>query len=54
MLKVYIWGTGKFVKKYMQTGEISEEQLLGFIQTTKDIKEFMGKKVYEPQEIIDT
>lgn len=54
MLKVYIWGTGKFAKKYMETGEVSEEQLLGFIQTTKDTDKFMGKTVYEPQEIVNT
>lgn len=53
-MDIYIWGTGKIAKRYMQIGEITDAQLLGFIQTGHTIDTFMGKKVYSPEEIIDT
>lgn len=50
-MKVYIWGTGKMAADYINRKEISTEDILGFIESRKTKNMFMGKKVYEPQEI---
>ena len=53
-MRVYIWGTGTIAINYLQSNEIERGELLGFIQTQKTTSEFWGKKVFEPQDIIDT
>lgn len=50
-MKVYIWGTGKIASKYLKQGELGMGNILGFIETKKNKNHFMGKNVYEPQEI---
>lgn len=49
--RVYIWGTGTVTVQYLDTGELNEENLLGFIESRRTKDCFYGKKVYEPQEI---
>lgn len=53
-MKVYIWGTGTIAINYWNRGEIKQEDLIGFIETKKSKDKFCGKKVFEPQEIINT
>lgn len=51
-INIYIWGTGQKTKEYLSKGEITDGQLLGFIQSMKTQEMFCGKRVYEPQEIV--
>lgn len=50
-MKVFIWGTGAMASDYLSKQEITDEDLLGFIETRKTKDYFEGKKVFEPQEI---
>lgn len=49
--RVYIWGTGAAALSYINTGELGEENILGFIESKKSKQYFFSKRVYEPQEI---
>ena len=51
--KVYIWGTGKIAKQYIQCNEISQESVIGFIETEKSKDYFWNKPVFTPNEILD-
>ena len=51
--RVFIWGTGNVAKRYIDTKEVDDEALLGFIESHKTKNNFLGKKVYEPHEIRD-
>lgn len=51
-MNIYIWGTGQKAKEYLLKGEITDEQLLGFIQSKKTEEMFCGKRVFEPQEVV--
>lgn len=51
--KVYIWGAGRIAARYMNMQELSEEQVIGFIESHKTREAFWGKPVYEPKEIRD-
>lgn len=53
-MKIYIWGTGTIAINYLKRNEIQAEELLGFIQTEKTKSVFLDKRVFEPQEIVDT
>lgn len=50
-MKLYIWGTGTMAEDYLKKREIVLDDILGFIESKKTKKNFMGKKVYDPQEI---
>lgn len=50
-MKVYIWGTGVMASEYVKKQEIAFDDILGFIESKKTRDIFVGKKVYEPQEI---
>lgn len=50
-INIYIWGTGQKAKEYLSKGEISDCQLLGFIQSRKTEEMFCGKKVFELDEV---
>lgn len=47
--KVYIWGTGYNASKVLKNG--INAQILGFIQSHRDMDTFEGYKVYVPDEI---
>lgn len=49
MKKLLIWGTGNFARKFLNNGYQGE--IIGFIETQKSIDTFMGKPVYDSQEI---
>lgn len=51
-INVYIWGTGEKAEEYLSKNEITDRQLLGFIQSRKTQEMFYGKKVFEPQEVV--
>ncbi len=52
-MKIYIWGTGVMASKYLETSEVKEEDIVGFIESKKRVDSFRGKKVYEPHEVKD-
>ena len=49
-MKVYIWGTGRVAKEYLEMGEIEQGDILGFIETRKSKDTFYDKKVFSPSE----
>lgn len=51
-INVYIWGIGQKAEEYLSKNEITNKQLLGFIQSRKTKELFCDKKVFEPQEVI--
>lgn len=51
IMKIYIWGTGKVASEYLDTNEICNENLVGFIETKRTKDFFIGRKVYEPDEM---
>lgn len=53
-MKIYIWGTGTIAINYLNRNELTKDELVGFIQTKRKEKEFYGKRVFEPQEVVDT
>lgn len=53
-MKIYIWGTGKIASEYIQCGEISQEDVIGFVETKRNKETFWDRPVYEPQEIVNT
>jgi predicted SAM-dependent methyltransferase len=50
MVKLLIWGTGKLAKRFIDNNYKGE--IVGFIETNKSAKEYMGKYVYSANEII--
>lgn len=50
-MRIYIWGTGQVASRYLKTGEISENDIVGFIESSRDKETFWGKKVYDPYEV---
>ncbi|MDE7322313.1 MAG: TylF/MycF family methyltransferase [Lachnospiraceae bacterium] len=52
IMHVYIWGTGKMATGYLEQNELKMEEILGFIETKKSKNMYMGKKVFEPDEIV--
>lgn len=52
-MKVFIWGTGKVTKQYLEEKELNTDTILGFIETKKSQNYFRDKSVYEPNEIAD-
>lgn len=50
-MQVYIWGTGKVATEYLAQNELDMEDILGFVETKKSKSRYMGKKVFEPDEI---
>lgn len=51
-MQVYIWGTGKITSSYLEQNELDIEDILGFVETKRSKNTFMGKKVFEPSEIV--
>jgi len=52
-MKVYIWGTGAAALEYIKKQEINIDDIVGFIESTRSKDYFIGKKVFEPQEIVE-
>lgn len=50
-MKLYIWGTGNVAKKYYNKGEISREDLKGFIVSKPSERTYDGIRIYSPDEI---
>ena len=50
-MKIFIWGTGHVAHSYLCQNEVTEKDIVGFIQTNRTLKEWKGIKVYEPNEI---
>ena len=48
-MKIYIWGTGVMASKYLETSEVKEEDIVGFIESKKRVDSFRGKKVVCPR-----
>lgn len=53
-MKVYIWGTGHVAEEYLASGEIENEQIIGFIQTEPTGTVWREKRIYRPSEIANT
>lgn len=53
-MKIYIWGTGEIAEKYLSYCEIAEECILGFIESKKSKDVYRNKKVFAPEEIVNT
>lgn len=51
-MKIYIWGTGRIAKRYLDTKEIAISDIMGFIETKPNSNQFMGKPVLSPSMII--
>lgn len=52
IMRLYIWGTGKIASEYIQCGEVSQNEVIGFVETRRSKRIFWDKPVYEPQEIV--
>lgn len=50
-MRIFIWGTGHVAHSYLCQNEVTEKNIIGFIQTDRTLKEWKGIKVYEPNEI---
>jgi len=50
MRQIYIWGTANLAKKV--ANNMSDDNLIGFIETKKQKDVFLGKKVYQYDEIV--
>lgn len=52
-MKIFVWGTGRLVGKILGEGvkQIDIERVEAFIDNDKSKKEYMGKKVFSPEEI---
>ncbi len=50
-MRVYIWGTGWLASDYLKRDELTQEEVIGFIETKKSKSSFWGKCIYEPHEI---
>lgn len=48
---IYLWGTGRLTGKVVDR-HIPIEKITGFIDNNNEKKEFMGKRVYSPKEIV--
>lgn len=51
-MRLFIWGTGRLVGKVVGK-HINIECVEGFIDNDESKKEYMGKKVYSPNEMLD-
>lgn len=51
-MKLFIWGTGRLAGKVVGR-YIDIEKIEGFIDNNKKQREYMGKKVYAPEEILE-
>lgn len=51
-MKIYIWGTGRIARRYLKREEISMSDIVGFIETEPNRKEFLGKPVVNPSLIV--
>ncbi len=51
-MQIYIWGTGRLVGKVVGR-YIDLEKVAGFIDNDKSKKEYMGKAVYRPDEMLN-
>lgn len=51
-MKIYIWGTGRLVGKVVGK-YIDIESVEGFIDNNRSKREYMGKRVYAPEEITE-
>lgn len=51
-MHIYIWGTGRLVGKVVGK-HIDIEDVDGFIDNDKNKKEYMGKRVFSPDEMVD-
>lgn len=54
-MKIYIWGTGRLVGKILGGGvkQIGIERIEAFIDNNKSKSEYMGKKVFSPEEVVN-
>lgn len=48
-MRLLVWGTGQLL--YQTLDKISRDDVIGYIDTYKDQKEFGGKRLYKPYEI---
>ena len=49
MVRLLVWGTGHLAEKFLKEGYSGE--IIGFVETRKAHKSFMGKPVYSCMEI---
>lgn len=50
-MKILIWGTGKLCERYLSQGEIDNNDIIGYVQSTRTEQLFKGKTVYLPEEV---
>lgn len=51
IMRILIWGTGKLTVRYMKFEYFTNYEIIGFIDSYKTNREFMGYRVYRPEEI---
>ena len=52
-MKYLVWGTGRYADCLIANAKEIVKDIVGFIETETDIKDFCSKKVYNPEEIRD-
>ena len=50
-MNIYIWGTGHIAQRYLEIGEIQEEYICGYIESSRSKSFFRDKPIYEPIEV---
>ncbi|MBP5787105.1 MAG: methyltransferase domain-containing protein [Kiritimatiellae bacterium] len=50
-MKYLIWGTGKYAERFVANAKGIVNDIIGFVETVKDISSFMGKRVYSINEL---
>lgn len=50
-MRILIWGTGRLTVRYMKFEYFANYEIIGFIDSYKTNREFMGYRVYRPEEI---
>lgn len=50
-MKILIWGTGKLATRYMEFDYFGGHEIVAFVDSYKKDSQFMGYKVYSPEDI---
>lgn len=50
-MEILIWGTGRLAARYMKFSYFAGYEIIGFVDSYKTDSQFMGYRVYRPEEI---
>jgi hypothetical protein len=51
-MKILIWGTGRLTNRYLETEELKDSDIIGFIETDPAKTTFHDKTVYKPEDVV--